>query len=163
MVPAAAAAANPTPAGPAGTAGAGRGFTGDHGSKAAPGTAYAATYDGQDPNSSGCARTASTVRSANVYVVGDPSEGLVGRIELRYSSACRAVWARVLVYTEPTGAFAWVIRNTDGATQECNHAVWQQSLRAYSCYTMMLNDRNVTSHAYGGRNAEGEQASTGSY
>jgi Protein of unknown function (DUF2690) len=129
----------------------------------APGTAYAATYDGQDPNSSGCARTASTVRSANVYVQGDPSLGLVGRIQLRYSSACRTVWARVLLYTEPTGGFAEVVRNTDGSTQECNDAFWQQSLGAYSCYTMMLNDRNVTSYGYGGRSADGEQARTGSY
>jgi hypothetical protein len=69
----------------------------------------------------------------------------------------------VLIYTEAEGDFAEVVRNSDGAVQRCYEAFWQQSLNAYSCYTPMLNDRNVTSYAEGGRTADAEQAWTGSY
>lgn len=129
-----------------------------------PSTAYAATYDGQDPNSTGCARTASTPRSASIFRQGNRTiDNRIGYIELRYSSSCRTVWGRVVIFTEPTSDFVEVIRNSDGAVEGCYDAFWQDSLHGYSCYTPMLNDRNVTSYAYGGRNVDGEQESTGSY
>jgi len=129
-----------------------------------PGAAHAATYDGQDPHYNNCSATASTKASKPIYLQGNSSMGTIGHIQLRYSSACRTVWARVIITTEPTGDFAEINRNSDGAWQSCyGGGDWQASLGGYSCYTPMLNDANVTSYAYGGRNVDGEQARTSNY
>jgi len=129
-----------------------------------PGTAFAATYDGADPNTTHCANTASTKRSATIYRQGNrTNDNIIGRIELRYSSSCRTVWGRVVIFTDSASDYVEVVRNSDGAVQGCYDAFWQSSLGGYSCYTPMLNDRNVTSYATGGRNVDGETEYTGSY
>jgi len=111
-----------------------------------PGTAQAATYDGADPIATGCANTAITAKASNIY-----NEGVtvIGQIQLRYSTACRTVWARILAYDTPYQATGGVTRDTDLYTFYCHNPTWSSSLGAYSCFTKMLNDRNVTSYAYG--------------
>lgn len=112
----------------------------------APGRASAAAYDGQDPIATGCANTVTTPRSAQIYA-GDGT--IIGQIQLRYSTGCRTVWGRILAYYNNYNAHAYVYRNTDGAWQNCENSTWSSSLGAYSCYTPMLNDANVTSYAWG--------------
>ena len=110
------------------------------------GTAQAATYDNVDPTSTSCANTASTVKSASLVA----SDGtVVGSIELRYSSACRTVWARVngsgYRQYDSAGPGGEVIRNSDGKTLSTIHCNSSHS----SCYSNMLNDAGVTSYARG--------------
>ncbi|MFE7955636.1 DUF2690 domain-containing protein [Streptomyces sp. NPDC057413] len=107
------------------------------------GSANAAAYDYQDPISSGCANTATTARSTAVYV----GSTRVGTIELRYSTGCRTVWARV-TSTGPYGDAA-VTRTSDWEWDHCDTLSYSSSLGAYSCYTNMLNDAGVESYAQG--------------
>ncbi|MCX5226843.1 DUF2690 domain-containing protein [Streptomyces sp. NPDC006553] len=116
------------------------------------GSAQAAQYDGADPASTYCGGTTGTPRSAAVH---DPRYGFhVGTIDLRYNSGCRTVWARITL-DNPQGwcgdsaagqpcATAEVIRESDGATLSC-----QVPQGGTSCYTRMLNDAGVQSHAQG--------------
>ncbi|GIH07833.1 hypothetical protein Rhe02_59000 [Rhizocola hellebori] len=112
-----------------------------------PGTANAATYDGQDPIASGCASSVITARLANIR--GYDGITIVGQIQLRYSTACRTVWGRIVAYYNDYNAHAYVNRNSDGAWYNCVNPTWSNNLAAYSCYTPMLNDANVTSYADG--------------
>jgi hypothetical protein len=111
---------------------------------ATPGIAQAATYDGRDPISSGCARSAITARQASIYA----GSTRVGVAQLRHSTSCRTVWGRTIAYYSPKG-LTQVKRNSDGAYQSCVDFTWTSSLGGYSCYTPMLNDRGVTSYATG--------------
>jgi glycosidase len=113
-----------------------------------PGVAQAAAYDGQDPVASGCSNTALTLQSVPFNYNG----GVVGHIELRYSTNCRTVWARLTSKTSNGLAHVW--RQSDSANYQCGgqspgSLAWSSTLSAYSCYTVMLNDANVTSFAYG--------------
>jgi Protein of unknown function (DUF2690) len=133
-----------------------------------PGTAYAATYDGEDPQFGvhHCGATVSTKRWADVYRGGIPTiQNRIGYVELRYSSACRTVWGRVVIFTEWDHVFAEVHRNSDGAVESCvaDNKPDPALGGSYTCYTSMLNDRNVTSYVYGGRATNGEDVTTGSY
>ncbi|GAA0951475.1 DUF2690 domain-containing protein [Nonomuraea longicatena] len=69
-------------------------------------------------------------------------------LELRYSPSCRAAWARISnARWEPYSQFpgiARVTRDSDGRTYSC-----VVPAGGSSCYTLMVNDRNVTSFAYG--------------
>jgi hypothetical protein len=121
--------------------------------------------DGQWPDISGCANTAITAESTTIYW-GDNEA--IGRIDLRYSTACRTVWARVLSYYDGgVGETATVIRNSDGADHSCYTYLYSQLLGAYSCYTEMLYDGGVTSFANGYSPVPGqdytEGAGTASY
>jgi len=114
--------------------------------------AAAATYDNVNPEGSACQNTATTVRSAVPHNnIGDHA----GLVELRYSTACRTVWARVTGgkgdrdHADP---HAKIHRNSDGKTLEntsANRATHCNSLRTV-CWTSMLNDAGVTSYAWGG-------------
>lgn len=102
--------------------------------------------DGQWPDQTGCAATASTPRGVTIY------DGIIsiGRIELRYSSSCRTVWARIISWQHGgVGEFAQIFRNSDGAQWSCSSYVWSSALNGNSCYTRMLYDGGVTSYAYG--------------
>ena len=107
-------------------------------------------YDGQDPSASGCNNDATTVSSATV--------GAGATILLRFSPGCRTVWAHVEGTAPKTqdnaGGSALIYRETDGA-----------GIRVYcgsatSCYTPMLYDSGMTSHATG-TNDPGYQIFTG--
>ncbi|WP_405816654.1 YjfA family protein [Streptomyces sp. NBC_01390] len=111
------------------------------------GSAGAAAYDNQDPIASGCANTAITARSTAIYV----GSTRVGTIELRYSTACRTVWGRVLS-TGPYGT-AKVSRTSDWEWNDCASLSWNSSLGQYTCYTAMLNDAGVESYAMGSASA----------
>jgi hypothetical protein len=113
-----------------------------------PGVAQAAAYDGQDPIASGCANTATTAESAAFVYKG----AVVGHIELRYSTACRTVWARLTSKTSNGIGNVW--RQSDSLNYACGgqspgSLAWSATLSAYSCYTPMVNDANVTSFAFG--------------
>lgn len=115
------------------------------------GTALAATYpyDGQNPETAGCAADAQTMESAQVVT---PQGVHIGIIELRYSLTCHAGWARLtLNYTEPdcgnpTAGYACAganeIRNNDGRVESC--LIYQGQTQ---CYTDMLYDKGLTSFA----------------
>ena len=107
------------------------------------GSAGAAAYDNEDPIASGCANTAITARSTAIYV----NSTQVGTIELRYSTACRTVWGRVLS-TGPYG-HAMLSRTSDWEWNDCGNLSWNSSLGKYTCYTAMLNDAGVESYARG--------------
>ncbi|WP_377273166.1 DUF2690 domain-containing protein [Peterkaempfera sp. SMS 1(5)a] len=96
-------------------------------------------YDGQDPSASGCNNGAITVSSANV--------GAGATILLRYSPSCRTVWAHIEGAAPKTqdnaGGSALIYRETDGAGIRC------YSGTSTSCYTPMLYDAGMTSHATG--------------
>jgi hypothetical protein len=108
--------------------------------------AQAATYDGVDPISSGCAATAITAETASIRNAAHT--GVIGYIDLRYSTHCRTVWGRVRT-TATDSATAGLTRNSDSAHEYCGPSTWSSDLGAYSCYTPMLNDANVTSSASG--------------
>jgi hypothetical protein len=55
---------------------------------------YAGTCDFQDPGTFGCEADATTVASSDVRTW---SGGVIGKIAIRYSAACRATWARTSV------------------------------------------------------------------
>jgi hypothetical protein len=94
--------------------------------------------DGKDPEiyCGGDARTARQVQLGGAL------------LELRYSPSCRAAWARISSASWTGGSkarpLARVVRNSDGRTYTCF-----VPSGGTSCYTMMVNDANVTSYATG--------------
>lgn len=100
--------------------------------------------DGQWPDISGCAATAITAEYANIYHGGT----LLGQVQLRYSTACRTVWGRILDYVS-TCCDALVQRTTGGTEYLCNILKYSSSLGANSCYTKMLYDGGYTAYAGG--------------
>lgn len=114
-----------------------------------PTSTLAATYDGSDPNTTGCASTARTIYSLD----------LSGRalVELRYSTACRTTWARVTKYSSDSSnctigatgmqfncVSARITRKSDNQTYPCSTRANERS-----CYTKQVNDAGVTSFARG--------------
>lgn len=103
-------------------------------------------HDNTNPNS-GCSSSAFTAKSAGL----NNSSGNYGIIELRYSSTCRTVWARVTstygvacVPGDDGCADAEVHRNSDNRKLYCTSLPGTKT-----CYTYQLNDAGVTSHAHG--------------
>ncbi|MFI7505097.1 DUF2690 domain-containing protein [Streptomyces sp. NPDC049687] len=107
--------------------------------------ASAAAYDGQSPVTSGCANSAITARTKNIYV----GSKLVGRIDLRYSTSCRTAWGRVVAYYLAGAGEANVYRNSDGKYYFCDNTDWSDAVNGFTCYTAMVNDAGVTSYAWG--------------
>ncbi|WP_165845796.1 DUF2690 domain-containing protein [Streptacidiphilus pinicola] len=117
------------------------------------GSAQANTYpyDGADPASTYCGGTTSTPYSSTL-TWGDGS--YAGTVYLRYNSGCRTVWAKIVLASPQDAcgnasagmacAEAVVHRNDDGAEMSC-----YVPQGATSCYTAMLNDANMSSHAEG--------------
>ncbi|GAA1621760.1 DUF2690 domain-containing protein [Catellatospora bangladeshensis] len=89
----------------------------------------------------------STPTSAEIKVNGSRT----GKIELRYSSTCRTVWGRVLVYTIPSEGDAAVYRYNDSAsTQVCiDEITWSDVVGAYTCFTPMVYDGGYVAQAVG--------------
>jgi hypothetical protein len=131
-----------------------------------PGRASAATYDGQMAAAAGCGSDAETKRE-RVVTNGEQLGTVVGRVQLRYSLRCRTVWTRITTQVIPsTSSFTGLVeRNSDLAQLGCTERGWSDLLNAYYCLTPMLNDRNVTSRAYGILNYQGVPYGgyTGSY
>ncbi|SHM83897.1 Protein of unknown function [Actinacidiphila paucisporea] len=96
-------------------------------------------HDNQDPSASGCNNDAITASSANV--------GGGATILLRYSPSCRTVWAHIQGAAPRTqdnaGGSALIYRESDGA------GIRTYCGAATSCYTPMLYDAGMTSHATG--------------
>jgi hypothetical protein len=100
-------------------------------------------YDGQNPYGSGCFNGS--------YVVDDKALGRTGaHVRLHYSPNCRTVWASIYNATaaEPgnsAGGHADIHRNSDNHRFDCQVYAGDGG----SCYTAMLYDGGVTSHAHG--------------
>lgn len=107
-----------------------------------PGTADAATYDYQWPDDTHCQDTAITLSTASLAT---------GKVELRYSTACRTVWSRVTVYPNALikDPQAWVIRNSDGAEASGIVKLLGYADGTIVAFSEMLNDAGVTSYAGG--------------
>lgn len=124
------------------------------------GTANAATYDYQWPDTSGCQNTAITVKTTSTPTA---------LLELRYSTACRTVWARLTVYANALikDPQSWVVRNSDGASTGGAVKVTTPTPPdgSITVFSRMLNDANVTSYAAADwTTVEGHHtAHTGSY
>jgi hypothetical protein len=109
--------------------------------------AEAATYDGQSAFVTGCANTGEIARSASIY---DFNGAYLGAVYLWYSTACRTVWAETYSVNGYQPGVAWgadarVTRNSDGASEGSMSSFSGQ----HAVYTLMLNDANVTSYAFG--------------
>jgi len=100
-------------------------------------------YDGQNPYGAGCFNGS--------QVVDDEPIGQTGaHIRLHYSPSCRTVWASIYDATAPepgnsAGGHADIHRNSDNHRFDCQVEAGDGG----SCYTAMLYDGGVTSHAYG--------------
>ena len=118
-------------------------------------------YDGQDPVASGCSKSSTTIDSRGLFD---------GEVELRYSTACRTVWARVTIGTGSVdhsyALWAEIVRPNDGSELVCNYGgpgTFSNSTNGgeTGCYTPMLDDAFMTSYATGGAN--GDIVQTGAY
>ncbi len=109
-------------------------------------------YDNVNPEASSCKNTAKTVKSVNIYGSDFCNGKYLGTLDLRYSTACRTVWARVRAIAnfyapgDWEGAFCWIHRNSDNKELRYTH----RSSDGKTVWTNMLNDKNVTSKAIGG-------------
>ena len=105
-----------------------------------PGPANAATYDNQWPDETGCSNTAVTI-----YTVSQAT----AKLELRYSTACRTVWARLTVYPNALikDPQCWVVRNSDGKNDGGIVKISSSGDGSIVAFSEMLNDAGVTSYA----------------
>ena len=78
-----------------------------------PVTAAVLPYDNTDPSATGCAGSGYTVGSRNITSV---TGQVIGRVELRYSSACGTNWSRVVSTIGSRPLLAWVVRQVDGVS-----------------------------------------------
>jgi Protein of unknown function (DUF2690) len=122
------------------------------------GIANAATYDNQWPDDTGCSSTAVTVRTTSTATA---------LLELRYSTACRTVWARLTVHPNALikDPQCWVVRNSDGKSTAGIVKITSSGNGTIVAFSEMLNDANVTSYAAADwTTVEGHHtAHTGSY
>jgi hypothetical protein len=97
-------------------------------------------YDNKNPSTTGCNNDAYTVDT-----VTDPRGA---RLLLRYSPSCRTVWAHISGAAKRdanyAGGYATIHRNNDNVSLHC-HA----DPGATGCFTNMLYDGGMTSHATG--------------
>jgi hypothetical protein len=103
-------------------------------------TADAATYDNQWPDTSGCGNTAVTVKTTSTPTA---------LLELRYSTACRTVWARLTVHPNALikDPQCWVVRNSDGKNNGGIVKISYPDDGSVVVFSEMLNDAGVTSYA----------------
>ena len=99
--------------------------------------------DGQNPYGTGCFSGSEIIYDLPlVDAAGIPN----GRVRLWYSPGCRTVWASI--YDAPAGdgagqGSADIHRNSDNHRFDCGIPAGKSS-----CYTAMLYDGGVTSHAH---------------
>jgi hypothetical protein len=72
--------------------------------------------DGQDPVATGCANSAVTVASVNIWNWNQSV--LLGRVDMRWSNSCHTNWARTVSYVNPGEPFAEINRTSDGAVKD---------------------------------------------
>jgi Protein of unknown function (DUF2690) len=101
--------------------------------------------DGQNPYGSGCF-TGSEIEY-NTELVDPLGQPVGAYVRLWYSPTCRTVWATIYDAPSPDGTgegWADIHRNSDNDRFTC-----EIPQNASSCYTLMLYDGGVTSHAHG--------------
>ena len=110
--------------------------------------------DGTDPSATGCAATAVTVETADAHEAN--GSGLeIGYVQLRYSTACRTVWGRMVAFYPAAGdpgyeGYAGSFRNSDHLSEGCWTYTddFSSTLDGYTCYSPQEYDGGVTSYAY---------------
>lgn len=122
------------------------------------GPAQAAPYDNVNPQGHVCSNTAITARSKNLYrrvmmYPGAYTDVYVGKVELRYSTACRTAWARV---TEDTSFYIKYIQvfverkaNSAAGISQLKLDVSQCNSAATSCWTNMVYDGGTFAQGQG--------------
>jgi len=110
--------------------------------------------DGTDPSATGCAATAVTVETEDAYEANG-SGYETGYVQLRYSTACRTVWARLVVFYAAAGdpgyeGIGTAFRNSDHLSENCfaYSDDYSSSIGGYTCYSLQEYDGGVTSAAY---------------
>lgn len=102
---------------------------------------YASSCTGLSAANTTCVNDAYVAEQANLY----DGSTLIGNVQLKYSPACRATWARVVAYNN-NGTIGWVQSNQ-------NAYLWEQcngnGPAGTGCNTAMINDANMTSYADG--------------
>lgn len=94
--------------------------------------AYASSFDGTNPHTTGCDSSASTE-----FQVSGPS----GLLELRYSSSCQTAWARFTCnQSSCTNYSIYVRRNQDGVAERVNVIFPSSTAQGASLYTLQLDD-----------------------
>lgn len=78
-----------------------------------PVTAAVLPYDNTNPSGTGCAGSGYTVGSRNIVSV---TGQVIGRVELRYSSACGTNWSRTVSTIGSRPLLTWVVHQVDSAT-----------------------------------------------
>lgn len=104
--------------------------------------------DGKWPIATHCSLSERTAKSVDIKHDGM----LLGKIQLRYSSDCHTVWARVIAYKDHgKGAWAQVLRNSKRRPEIefCKKVTYSKELKGYSCYSKMLYDGGTQSWAIG--------------
>lgn len=99
--------------------------------------------DGQNPYGTGCITGSSVVDDRPLVNQFGQS---AGRVRLHYSPACHTVWGSIYNAPSPDGTgegWADIHRNSDNHRFNCEVPINQSS-----CYTAMLYDFHVTSHAH---------------
>jgi Protein of unknown function (DUF2690) len=117
-------------------------------------TCLVSTCNGHTAPSYGCTADATVVDTATYT---DPSTGVEdGGVQLYFSAACGAAWARVYgaqietipgdTYQVPTAG----VYQSNGETWSCTGPINQATVDHWSvCDTKMVNDHNYTSYAEG--------------
>jgi outer membrane protein assembly factor BamB len=104
--------------------------------------------DGTNPDSTGC--------SGTVILVDDEAGAIhntvtgvtyTANVQLRYSTGCRTIWARILTTDPSVTVLGEIIRNSDGRTLSCTGLMALAG--EFGCFTNQLYDGGVTSHARG--------------
>jgi hypothetical protein len=120
-------------------------------------TCYASSCTGKLAANTTCVNDAEVVEQANIYY----GSTIIGNIQLKYSPSCRATWARVISDLSD-GSHAYVQgNNNDELYESCDGS----DQAGTGCNTAMIDDRLMTSYAYG-EVTDGyspESAVTGSY
>jgi hypothetical protein len=102
-------------------------------------TCSGAGCNGASPTGSGCSSTAITAKTNAVLGINDL---YLGEVQLRYSTACKTAWGKILSYY-PIGA--GTIVRSDGLNYVCNSLEFDSGTNVYVCSTRMVYDHPYTS------------------
>jgi hypothetical protein len=113
---------------------------------AGPASAANLPYDNTNPVTTGCAASGYTVGSRSITSISGQA---IGKVELRYSSACGTNWSRVTSYIGSTSLLAWSTRSFDGVTTYGGPGGDPGPYYGTSAYSDQLYGNGYTVCAYG--------------
>ncbi len=115
---------------------------------------YASQCTGHSAGAEGCSADAYTAEQANLYD-DRQTNVVVGVVQLRYSPTCRATWAKVIGYVNPTTAGPWpgatIMSNSSTIPEyNCTATAYDSTYGGWACQTVMIDDLNpLKSTAWG--------------